>query len=107
MAIRSKLTTRDETEAPSAQRKATPDRPKVERTEEEKAFRKERVAAAKDALQRSIGVKGEQVAPARAALKQYLQRLNEPRQPNDEQFASLLEAPFKPPPKKKEQLRRF
>ncbi len=67
----------------------------------EKALRKERVAKAKDALARSIGVKGEQVAPARASLKVYLQRLNEPKQPDDAQFDALIEAPFKVPPKKK------
>jgi len=71
-------------------------------TEEEKAVRKARVVAAKDALKRSVGVRGEHVAPARAALKSYLQRLNEPRQPDDDTFAALLEGPFKAPPKKRE-----
>lgn len=76
-------------------------------TDEEKAARKERVAQAKDALSRSVGMKGDHVAPARAALKTYLQKLNEPNQPNDEQFAALVEAPFKAPPKKKATDRRF
>jgi hypothetical protein len=76
-------------------------------TEEQKATRKERVAQAKDALSRSVGLKGDHVAPARAALKVYLQKLNEPNQPNDEQFAALIEAPFKAPPKKKTNDRRF
>ncbi len=70
-------------------------------SDDEKAQRKERVAKAKDALARSAGVKGVQVPPARAALKSYLQKLNEPRQPDDAQFEALLEAPFKAPPKKR------
>ena len=70
-------------------------------SDEEKAARKERVAKAKDALARSVGLKGEHVAPARTALKSYLQRLNEPKQPNDEQFTALIEAPFNAPPKRK------
>lgn len=65
------------------------------------------MAKAKDALARSVGAKGEQVAPARAALKAYLQRLNEPKQPDDAQFETLLEAPFKAPYKKKTNERRF
>lgn len=78
-----------------------------EYSEEEKAKRKERVAAAKDAISRSVGLKGDHVAPARAALKRYLQQLNEPRQPDDEHFQMLIEAPFKAPPKKKTNDRRF
>lgn len=70
-------------------------------TEEEKAKRKERVAAVKDALSRSVGEKGTHVAPARAALKEFLRNLNDPHQPNDERFQILLEAPFRPPPKKR------
>ncbi len=76
-------------------------------SEEEKAIRRDRVARAKDALARSVGAKGEQVAPARAALKTYLQRLNEPKQPDDAQFEVLVEAPFKVPPKKKSNDRRY
>ena len=76
-------------------------------SEEEKAKRKERVAAAKDAISRSIGLKGDHVAPARAALKTYLQKLNEPKQPDDEHFQMLIEAPFKAPPKKRTNDRRF
>ena len=41
------------------------------RSEEEKAARKERVTKAKDALSRSVGIKGEHVAGARAAIKTY------------------------------------
>ena len=41
------------------------------------------------------------VAAARSALKDYLRRLNEPKQPDDSRFESLIEAPFKVPPKKK------
>lgn len=70
-------------------------------TDEEKAKRKERVAAAKDALSRSLTVKGDQVAPARAALKEYLRNLNDPNQPTDDRFQIMLEAPFRAPPKKK------
>lgn len=98
MAIRTKLTVRDD--APPARARADPARREV--SEEERAQRKERVAAAKDALRRSASLKGEHVAPARAAVKLYLQRLNEPRQPDDAQFKALIEAPFQAPPKKKE-----
>jgi uncharacterized protein YPO0396 len=38
------------------------------RSEEEKAARKERVTKAKDALSRSVGIKGDHVAGARAGL---------------------------------------
>jgi hypothetical protein len=76
-------------------------------SDEEKATRKARVAKAKDALGRSVGLKGAHVAPARAALKRYLQQLNEPRQPDDAHFEMLIEAPFKAPPKKKTTDRRF
>jgi hypothetical protein len=85
--------------------------PKPEKTrvisEEEKATRRERVGKAKDALARSVGTKGDHVAPARAALKSYLQRLNEPKQPDDAHFEALIEAPFKAPPKKRANERRF
>ena len=76
-------------------------------SEEEKAIRKERVAKAKDALARSVGAKGEHVAAGRAALKVYLQRLNEPKQPDDAYFEALLAAPFTAPPKKRTQGGRF
>jgi hypothetical protein len=76
-------------------------------SDEEKATRKERVVKAKDALARSVGLKGEHVVAGRAALKTYLQRLNEPKQPDDQQFEMLIEAPFKAPPKKKTNERRF
>ncbi len=76
---------------------------KVVRTfsDEEKALRKDRVAKAKDALSRSAGIKGDHVPPARAALKNFLRQLNEPKQPDDSRFEALIEAPFKAPPKKK------
>ena len=82
---------------------------KVNRTfsDEEKTVRKERVAKAKDAMSRSVGLKGAHVAPARAAIKAYLQRLNEPNQPDDAHFEMLVEAPFKAPPKKRTDDRRF
>ena len=100
MAIRSKLTNRDP--STTSDQSGAPPSGRREPTEEEKAQRKERVAAAKDALARSVGLKGEHVAPARAALKTYLQRLNDPRQPDDAAFQALLEGPFRAPPKKKE-----
>jgi len=71
-------------------------------TEAEKATRKERVGKAKDALARSVGTKGDHVTAGRAALKKYLQNMNEPNQPDDERFEMLIEAPFKAPPKKRE-----
>src|SRR3954468_21360951 len=98
MAIHTKLTARD----PNAKDSSGGAPTKREPTEEEKATRKERVAAAKDALARSATLKGDWVQPARAALKSYLQRLNDPRQPDDAQFQALLEGPFRAPPKKKE-----
>ena len=76
-------------------------------SEEEKAKRKERVEKAKDALARSVGAKGDHVVAGRAALKKFLQNLNEPKQPDDAQFEALLAAPFTPPPKKKTNDRRF
>ena len=76
-------------------------------SEEEKALRKDRVARAKDAMSRSVGLKGAHVAPARAALKTFLQRLNDPNQPDDAHFDMLVEAPFKAPPKKKTNDRRY
>lgn len=98
MAIRSKLTERDPqhggtggTDAGAA---------KVERSDEEKAVRKERVQRAKDALKRSAELKGDHVVAARKALKAYLQKLNEPRQPSDDQFDAMVEAPFRQPPKR-------
>jgi hypothetical protein len=80
---------------------AAADKPKRNISEEEKATRKERVGKAKDALARSVGTKGDHVAAARAALKTYLQKLNEPKQPDDAQFEALIAAPFTAPPKKK------
>ena len=76
-------------------------------SDEEKTTRKERVTKAKDALSRSVDLKGAHVPPARAAIKKYLQNLNDPRQPDDAAFESLVEAPFKAPPKKRDNDRRF
>lgn len=76
-------------------------------TDAERAVRKERVARAKDALARSVGMKGDHVVAARASLKSYLQRLNDPNQPDDQRFEMLVEAPFRTPPKKKSNDRRF
>lgn len=100
MAIRTKLTVRDPN--PSAPASSAKPAPRREVPEQERAQRKERVAAAKDALKRSVGLKGEHVTAGRAAIKLYLQRLNEPRQPDDAAFKALIEAPFETPPKKKE-----
>lgn len=109
MAIRSKLTTRDDrSPAPATTQQQSSGGGgggRREISEEEKAKRKERVAAAKDALKRSVDLKGDHVVSARATLKSYLQRLNEPRQPDDDTFAAMIEAPFKAPPKKREQRR--
>jgi hypothetical protein len=86
---------------------AASDKPKRVISEEEKATRRARVEKAKDALARSVGGKGEHVVAARAALKTYLQRLNEPKQPDDAQFDALIEAPFKAPPKKRSNDRNY
>ncbi|MEX2659984.1 MAG: hypothetical protein WD232_09815 [Acidimicrobiales bacterium] len=97
MAIRAKLTTRTDAAGAAAAKPSGP--PKKERSEEERAAHKARIEAAKDALKRSAGTKGDHVAPARAALKEYLRNVNSPGQPDDERFNILLEAPFKAPPK--------
>ncbi|MGD9701453.1 MAG: hypothetical protein AB7Q42_08990 [Acidimicrobiia bacterium] len=99
-----KLTPLQELEARRIAAKA--DKPTRVISEAEKATRRDRVARAKDALARSVGAKGEHVAVARAALKTYLQRLNDPKQPDDARFDELVEAPFKAPQKKKND-RRF
>ena len=100
MATDGKLTPLQELEARRASAKAKADKPAREISEEEKATRRERVVRAKDALARSVGAKGDHVVRARAALKSYLQRLNEPKQPDDARFEELVEAPFKAPPKR-------
>ncbi len=97
-----KLTSLQESEARRiAAEEAKKNKKTVVRTDAEKAVRKERVEKAKDALSRSVGIKGDHVATARAALKDFLRNLNEPKQPDDARFESLIEAPFKVPPKKK------
>jgi len=105
MAITPKLTPLQQIEADRLARAV--EKPKREFSEEEKALRKDRVAKAKDALARSVGAKGEHVAAARAALKSYLQKLNDPKQPDESQFETLIQAPFTAPPKKKTNDRRF
>ena len=100
MPSRPRLTTAEEVSARAAAA-TTADKPKTERSEEERARRKERVEKAKDALARSSGMKGDHVVAGRAALKLFLRNLNDPRQPSDEQFEALCEAPFKAPPKPK------
>lgn len=74
-------------------------------SEQEKAVRRTRVTAAKDALDRSAKLGGAHVAPARAALKNFLRRLNEPSQPNDAMFQVLLDAPFREIPARNQQRR--
>ena len=77
-----KLTPLQESEA---RRKAAEEAKKTKKTvvrsDAEKAVRKERVEKAKDALTRSVGMKGDHVTAGRKALKDYLRRLNEPKQP--------------------------
>ena len=108
MAPQGKLTPLQETEARRlAAEEARANKVAKVYSDEEKALRKERVAKAKDALSRSVGLKGAHVPPARAALKKYLQQLNQPKQPDDAQFEMLVEAPFKAPPKKRTNDRRF
>jgi hypothetical protein len=96
MAIRSKLTERNPDETGRRDQGTA----RSERSEEEKAQRKERVQRAKDALKRSAELKGDHVVAARQALKAYLQKLNDPRQPSDDQFDALVDAPFRQPPKR-------
>ncbi len=97
-----KLTTLQESEARrKAAEEAKKNKTTVVRSDAEKAARKERVEKAKDALARSVSLKGDHVATARSALKDFLRRLNEPKQPDEARFESLIEAPFKVPPKKK------
>lgn len=99
-----KLTPLQESEARRiAAEEAKKTKKPVTRSDAEKAARKERVEKAKDALKRSVGMKGDHVATARLGLKDYLRRLNEPKQPDDARFEALIEAPFKAPPKKKSQ----
>lgn len=63
----------------------------------ERATRRARVVAVKDALQRSVHLQGPQVGQARAALKAYLRQLDEPRQPSEAAFQAMLERPFHDP----------
>lgn len=99
---RNKLTPLQESEARRiAAEEAKKNKKTVTRTDEEKAVRKERIEKAKDALTRSVGVKGDHVTAGRVALKSFLSNMNEPNQPDDSQFEALIEAPFKAPPKKK------
>ncbi len=108
MATPAKLTPLQESEARRlAEQAARANKVTRVYSEDEKAVRKERVAKAKDAMSRSVGLKGAHVAPARAAIKSYLQQLNGPNQPDDAQFDMLVEAPFKVPPKKRTNDRRF
>lgn len=84
-----------------ARQEAKANKPAGNYSDEEKAKRKERVEKAKDALSRSAGMKGDHIAPARSALKNYLRNLNDKNQPDDARFELLIEAPFKAPPKKR------
>jgi hypothetical protein len=108
MADQAKLTPLQQSEARRlAQNDARANKVAKVYSDEEKALRKERVAKAKDAMSRSADMKGAHVAPARAAIKRYLQQLNDSKQPDDARFELLIEAPFKAPPKKKTNDRRF
>ncbi len=100
MPTRPRLTTAEEVSGRAAAAAAS-DRPKTERSEEDRARRKERVERAKDALARSNGMRGDHVVAGRSALKLFLRNLNDAKQPNDEQFDAIVEAPFKAPPKPK------
>ena len=99
MAQRPKLTTADEISA-RARTTGADGGPRKERSEEEKAKHRERITAVKDALKRSATLKGSHVAPARAALKDWLRN---PADIGDDRFAILIEAPFREPPKKRVQ----
>lgn len=108
MAPQAKLTPLQESEARRlAEQEARTNKVQKTYSDEEKTMRKERVAKAKDAMSRSVGLKGAHVPPARAAIKKYLQNLNDPKQPDDAQFDTLIEAPFKAPPKKRTNDRPF
>lgn len=108
MAPQAKLTPLQESEARRlAEQQARTNRVQKAYSDEEKATRKERVAKAKDAMSRSVGIKGAHVPPARAAIKKYLQNLNDSKQPDETQFETLIEAPFKAPPKKRTNDRPF
>ena len=74
--------------------------PRVTHSPEERELRKTRVAAAKTALRESSQLSGPQVSAARAALKDYLRRLNEPSQPSDPVFRDMCSAPFAQPRRK-------
>lgn len=99
---RNRLTPLQETEARRvAAAEAKKNKKSVVRSDDEKAAYRERIGKAKDALTRSVGTKGDHVTIARAAIKDYLRRLDETKQPDDARFDALIEAPFKEPPKKK------
>ena len=79
---RNRLTPLQETEARRvAAAEAKKNKKTVVRSDEEKAAYRERIGKAKDALTRSVGTKGDHVTVARAAIKDYLRRLDEPKQP--------------------------
>jgi hypothetical protein len=71
--------------------------PRKEHTADERATRKRRVEAAKTALRDSAQLSGPHVPAARSALKDYLRRLNDAKQPSDAVFQMLLAAPFAEP----------
>lgn len=95
MVLRAKLTTLDSSK-PNQPKKADGAQP-PERSEEERAARKERVQKVKDALKTLATTKGDHVPAARASLKAYLQNLNEPNQPSDERFTAMLDNALNPP----------
>ena len=86
-----KLTPLQQTEARrKASEEARNNRKTATRTDEEKATRKARVEKAKDALARSVGIKGDHVAAGRDALRDFLRRLNEPNPPYDARFEAMI-----------------
>ena len=109
MAPRKKLTPLQETEARrAAEREAAPRlRSAAAAVAQVQSIYQTSLAQAKDALSRSASLKGDHVPPARKSLKMFLQNLNGPNQPDDGRFEMMIEAPFKAPPKKKTNDRRF
>ncbi len=102
MTIHTRLTTADDIAARGASTsKPTATGTKPERSEEEKAARRDRVEKAKKALADSQTLKGDHVVAARAALKAFLRNLNDAKQPNDEQFEAILAAHTVVPKKEK------
>ena len=93
--LRAKLTTLESAESNSKKKADGAEAP--QRSEEERAARKERVQKVKDALKTLATTKGDHVPAARASLKAFLQNLNAPNQPSDDRFAAMLDNALNPP----------